>query len=175
VARLTRACRYDLLLEAVAQLGDSGRHIEICLIGTGPEEADLRRQAERLGVDLVLPGAVYDERLLGEQIFAADLTVCPGKIGLSAIHSLSYGTPVVTHGDLDSQMPEVEAIAPGVNGTLFERGDTAALAAAIRSWMIEPTEREAVRDRCIEVVEERYNPIKQAELIDATVSAVCAR
>ena len=40
----------------------------------------------------------------------SDLTVSPGNIGLTAIHSLSYGTPVCSHSNFNNQMPESEAI-----------------------------------------------------------------
>ena len=42
--------------------------------------------------------------------------VSPGNVGLTAIHSLSYGTPVLTHNNFNNQMPEVESIQPGFNG-----------------------------------------------------------
>ena len=44
-------------------------------------------------------GACYDESKLGELIFNADLCVSPGNVGLTAVHSMGYGTPVITHNN----------------------------------------------------------------------------
>ena len=42
-----------------------------------------------------------------------DITVSPDKVGLTAIHSMAYGRPVITHDNMDRQGPEVEAVIPG--------------------------------------------------------------
>ena len=41
----------------------------------------------------------------------------PGDIGLSAIHAITYFTPVITHGNADNHKPEFEALKK--NLTLF--------------------------------------------------------
>ena len=41
-------------------------------------------------------GAVFDESN-SELIYHSDLCVSPGNVGLTAIHSLTYGVPVATH------------------------------------------------------------------------------
>ena len=45
------------------------------------------------------------------------------NVGLTAIHSLSFGTPVLTHNNFDNQMPEVQAINEGENGGFFIEND----------------------------------------------------
>ena len=50
------------------------------------------------------------------------------KNRILAIHALAYGTPVITHDDLDRQMPEVEVISEGLTGAFFKHGDVADLA-----------------------------------------------
>ncbi len=170
-ARLTPLCRFDLLLEAAAHLKAQGIETLVVLIGDGPERAKLEAQARDLGVATLFPGAIYDEAVLGAWIFASDVTASPGKVGLSAIHSLMYGTPVVTHGDMDRQMPEAEAIIAGVTGGFFEHGDAEALADALQHWR--GADGPALHARCRDVIASRYNPQTQAEIIDSVVSEVC--
>ncbi|MES2834790.1 MAG: glycosyltransferase [Pseudomonadota bacterium] len=171
-ARLTPLCRFDLLLDAAAILKARGRAVHIALVGDGPSRAPLEEQAERLGLDVQFTGAIYDEQALSRLLYAADVTVSPGKIGLTAMHSLSYGTPVVTHGDLDNQMPEVEAVTEAVTGAFFQEGDAEDLARAIGDVLDWPTPRSAVRDACRDVIRNRYTPDVQVRLIDAALDAV---
>ena len=57
-----------------------------------------------------------------------------GNIGLTAIHSLSFGTPVASHDNFENQMPEVEAIIDGENGFLFEENNSNDLIDKIEQW-----------------------------------------
>lgn len=168
-ARVTALCRFDLLLEAAHRLGEAGRPVNVLLVGDGPEKAALEAHAARLGVALHLYGACYDEAMIGQLIYHADLTVSPGKIGLTAMHSLMYGTPAITHGDLDAQMPEVEAIYPGRTGLLFTRDDAQALADAIAAWLDDNRDRAAVRAEARAVIHAKWNPETQARIIEEAV------
>lgn len=165
-ARLTRLCRFDLLIESAALLKSEGFSLTLVLVGDGPEKPNLERQANALGVTIRFMGAVYDEERIGRLIFAADVTVSPGKVGLTAMHSLMYGTPVITHDDRNAQMPEVEAIRPGYNGAFFRRDDPRDLATVIKTWIEGAADRNSIRRRCQKVIEERYNPVTQRRLIE---------
>lgn len=171
VGRLIEPCRFDLLLRAVAAISSGSGDVEIAIIGDGPARVALERLAGALGVRAAFAGAAYDEAVLGEQIFASDVSVYPGKAGLSCIHSMMYGVPVITHGDLDRQMPEVEAVVPGETGALFAHGDADDLARVLRQWMA-GWDRTGVSRRCREMIETRYNPAAQALAIDAAITRV---
>ncbi|HTM78640.1 MAG TPA: glycosyltransferase, partial [Devosia sp.] len=171
-ARLTLLCQFDLLLNAAAQLRQAGQAYHIALVGDGPERVPLEQLASDLCLDIRFHGAVYDEAKLARMFAASDLTVSPGKVGLTAIHSLSYGVPVITHGDLDAQMPEVEAIEPGITGDFFERNNVDSLAAAIEDWFVVGRDPASVRAACHKVIEAKFNPLTQTRLIDKAVSDV---
>ncbi len=68
-----------------------------------------------------LYGACYDEEIIGELIFNAQLCVSPGNVGLTAMHSLVYGTPVITHNNFSNQSPEFEAIIDGKTGSFSKK------------------------------------------------------
>jgi glycosyltransferase involved in cell wall biosynthesis len=168
-ARLTDLCRFDLLFDAAAKLAQQGHPINILLVGDGPERRALEKLARDLGINAHFLGACYDEDMLANLLYHADLTVSPGKIGLTVIHSLTYGTPAITHGNLDQQMPEVEAIEPGITGLLFEQNNVADLALKVEDWLASGRDRAEVRRECQRVVAEKWTPSKQRELIDASI------
>lgn len=174
-ARLTAKCRLDLLLDAAALLAKRELPVNVLLVGEGPAQAALREQARRLAIAVHFAGACYDEETTGQFIYHADLTVSPGKIGLTAIHSLMYGTPAITHGDFNAQMPEVEAIEDGVTGAFFRRGDAASLAAAIERWLRTAPPRLHVRAAARAAVRARWSPEVQARVIERAVLEVTGR
>lgn len=171
-ARLTKLCRFDLLIESVRILKLKGFNCNVLLVGDGPEKKALVDQAHQNGVDVVFYGACYDEAILGSFLYFSDVTVSPGKVGLTAIHSLSYGTPVITHGDFDDQMPEVESIQPGVSGDFFVKGDAEDLADKIRRWLGSHDDRAGVRSLCLQVIHEKWNPHNQVLEIERTIDRV---
>lgn len=165
-ARLTRRCRFDLLIEAQARLAREGHRINVLLIGDGPEKSALEAQAGRLKVPVTFLGACYDEETLAGWTKAAHVTVSPGKVGLTAIHSLAYGTPVITHSDPETQGPEWEAIQPGRSGDFFRPGDAADMARVLRHWTSGAAPSDAARESCAEIVERCYNPACQRLAIE---------
>jgi glycosyltransferase involved in cell wall biosynthesis len=167
--RLIRIRRLDLLLDALHALSEAGHPVALVLVGDGPERAALQSQAKRLGLTVHFEGACYDERRIAELICASTVTVAPGKVGLTAMHSMVYGVPVITHGDADDQMPEWEAIVPGVTGGHFSRGDAQSLASAIREWTRSPWPSDAARRSCESMIERFWNPHVQQRLIEHAV------
>jgi glycosyltransferase involved in cell wall biosynthesis len=171
-ARLTAKCRFDLLLQAAARLDARGQPVNVLLIGDGPERAHLEALAHAFGVSAHFMGACHDEAVVGPMIYHADLTVSPGKIGLTAMHSLMYGTPAITHGDFDAQMPEVEAIEPGVTGAFFRRDDADDLAATIAHWLDHAPPRAQVRAAARAAIHAKWTPQVQARIIEQAVLEV---
>ncbi len=167
--RLIAIRRLDQLIDALALLKTRGVDANLILVGDGPERAKLEAQAAALGVRAHFEGACYDERRIAELVMAANVTVAPGKVGLTAMHSMIYGVPVVSHDDADDQMPEWEAIVPGRNGSLFRKNDVASLAEAIQSWLATPFPTEATRAACHEVINRFWNPDYQRRAIERAV------
>ena len=170
-ARITPLCRFDLLFEAAAILQRRGTPLNVLLVGDGPERSALEAMAAELNLPVCFYGACYDEDVTGQLLYHADLTVSPGKIGLTAMHTLMYGTPAITHDDLDEQMPEVEALNDGVTGALFRRNDADSLADTIGNWLAAGRDRATVRAACRAAVHDRWNPHVQAKIIEQAVIA----
>lgn len=167
-ARLTRIKRFDVLVRALG-LVNRTRRVNLLLVGDGPEHESLARLAQQEGVHAVFEGACYDERRLARLFSIANATVSPGNVGLTCMHSLAYGVPVITHDDPEEQMPEWEAITAGETGALFAKGSIESLAAAIEQWTRTPLVPPHTRQRCIESIRTRYHPAVQRQLIDTAV------
>jgi glycosyltransferase involved in cell wall biosynthesis len=152
ISRLTAVRRLDMLLNAVARLRESGTVANVLLIGEGPERQTLQSLAEKLLVPVAFEGACYDEARICELMAATNVVVAPGKVGLTAMHSMAYGIPVVTHDDYENQMPEFEAVLPGRTGSLFRLGDTDSLASAIKPWLLSRYVDPGVSETCKSIV-----------------------
>lgn len=167
VARLIQSCRFDLLIDALEILKkDYDKKPEVIIIGEGPEYDFLMSYAKQKNVDsqITFMGACYDENVLSRVIYAADVTVSPGKVGLLAMHSLNYGTPVITHNNFEFQMPEYEAITDNVTGSFFEYNNSESLAKEILVWTKRVKGEETIK-ACHDVIDRLYNPRTQSKII----------
>ena len=110
-------------------------------------------------------GPCYDEKENAQLIYDANMCVAPGNIGLTAIHSLSFGTPALTHDSFEYQMPEYEAIIDGKTGTFFKKDDVNSMADAIQNWIENNTDRDKTRHACYEEIDARWNPEFQMKVL----------
>lgn len=171
IGRLTLYKKLLMIIEAASILKDRGFQCNILFVGSGPESEGLLKLAKQLKLDdnLCLYGDCYQEDQIGLLIGAADICVAPGEVGLTCMHSLVYGTPVVTHDDPDFQKPEYEAINPGYNGAFFIKDDIEDLASTIEQWLAEKKDGKIIASQCYEVIDQYYNPHYQVKVVEAAV------
>jgi glycosyltransferase involved in cell wall biosynthesis len=176
VIRLLAGRRLDMVIDAVAKLRATGHAVNALFVGDGPAREELEAQVNRLGVgdSAKFFGPCYDDAVLARINRMAVATVCPGPIGLTAVQSLAYGTPVITNDDYANQMPEFETIVDDVTGTFFRAGDVDALANAIRRWTAQPWLDDATRQKCRWIIERIWNLPMQARVIERAFAGVSA-
>lgn len=170
VGRLTKVKQLDMALKALKKCKDSGYDYNFTFIGDGEVKGELMALTEELGLDdrVWFYGACYDEGELGRMIYNADLCVSPGNVGLTAMHSMVFGTPVITHNDFPHQMPEFEAIHEGVTGIFFEYGKVESLIDCIIKWVkAHQDQREEVRQSCYHEIDTQWTPQFQLEVLKA--------
>jgi len=167
--RLVKMRRLDLLLESLSQLKAKGINTNLLLVGDGPERQNLEILSHRLNLQVFFYGECYSEEILSKLISCANITVAPGKVGLSVTHSLAYGVPVISHSDPNDQGPEWEAIEEGVTGGLFIKNNINDLARAIEQYVVSPMVPEIVRKKCYEVIDRFYNPDYQMKVIESAL------
>jgi glycosyltransferase involved in cell wall biosynthesis len=120
VAALAPYKRLDLVLEAYR---GTGRPVTI--VGSGPEEASLRRQAP---AEVTFAGRVSDERLR-ELYRTCRALVMPGveDFGIAPLEAMACGRPAVVYGEGGG----LESVIPGRTGLVFSEPSAASLRAAI--------------------------------------------
>lgn len=171
IGRLTSIKKLEILTQAVNEINADALRVNLLIIGDGTERNKLEK-LENKGISenwIHFTGACYDDIEIGKYLFASDLCVSPGNIGLTAIHSLSFGTPVCTHSNLNNQMPEAEAISDGYNGLYFEENNIPDLIEKIEKWLANNKIRELVRQRCFEIIDDLYNPNYQISVFDRLI------
>lgn len=164
IGRLTKVKKLDQLIKATTILNKKSRY-NLLIIGDGEMRDELEDQAKELVLskNCIFYGECYNEKELSKLIFNADLTVSPGNIGLTAIHSLSFGTPVCSHSNYNNQMPEVESIINGVNGFLFEEDNIDSMVTEISKWFETKTPINKIKIR--DLIDKKYNPEFQEKII----------
>jgi glycosyltransferase involved in cell wall biosynthesis len=168
IGRLTKVKRLDILIKALHYLNKNGKRYNLILVGDGTFREDLEKLAETLNETVYFYGACYDEKKISKLIANADLCISPGNVGLTSIHSMSYGTPVCTHNDFKNQMPEFEAIIEGKTGCFFDI-EKNNLTETISNWFKNSTNREIIRKNCYQMVDDYYNPYIQTKIMDTAI------
>lgn len=161
VGRLDPVKKLDMILRAIKLSEEKGNNYNITYIGGGQEKQKLEEIAKEADLEsrVWFYGPCYDEKILGNLIYNADLCVAPGNIGLTAMHTLVFGTPAMTHNCFKWQMPEFESIIPGVTGDFFEMDNVESLSRAIDKWFLEKGDkREIVREACMKEIDENWTP-----------------
>lgn len=160
IGRVQKVKKIPLLLQAIKHL--KNRNIDVNLAIVGPTVNDFSTENTILELELQdrvwVYGACYEEATSAELIYNAYACVSPGNVGLTAIHSLSYGTPVITNNNFGIQMPEFEAVENGVTGSFFQDGNVADLAEKINQWtQIDEQERRHVRQLARKQIVEQWS------------------
>jgi glycosyltransferase involved in cell wall biosynthesis len=161
LGRLHPAKGYDVALAAAALLKDLPFRWDI--VSEGPEGAALRRRADELGLESCVRFAGFQPDTK-PYFAAADLFVLSSRVEgtpLALLEAMAAGLPIVA---TRCGRGVEDALLDGSAGMLVPPEDPAALAAAIRSLLAEPTRRQdlgaAARRRSLdfapEVIAERY-------------------
>jgi len=163
--RLTPVKKLDILFKAQRLLLDRGISVNVFVVGEGIEKTVLEKSVDylRLNNHVSFYGPCYDEILIAEFFYNANVCVSPGNVGLTGIHAMSYGCPVISHNDFPAQMPEFEVIVNGVTGLFFKKDCVSDLAEKIAEIL---TLNEAnLRTSCFKIIDEKYNTRYQIELL----------
>jgi glycosyltransferase involved in cell wall biosynthesis len=168
IGRIQPKKKLHLLIEALRDArSNNARLFNIMIIGDGSDFERMKALVieSELQQYIWFYGACYDESVNADFIFNSDVCVSPGEIGLTGIHCLMYGTPVITHDKFSDQMPEFEAVVAGKTGDFFEHGSVGSLHQRIQDWFhLYPRKTDAVIMNCFDMVDTRYNPLLQLRI-----------
>ena len=168
IGRLTPQKKIHILLEVLEKMKDSN-NFNILIIGDGSEREKLLELITKLNIEdnICLYGSCYNEQEISQLITCIDVLISPGEVGLSAVHSMTFGTPVLTHNRFDLQMPEFEAISPGLTGDFFDYSNPVdSLCQILPKWLNKSDKR---IDDCKKVISDKFNPQVQLSIFNNIV------
>lgn len=168
--RLQPVKRLPWLLEALHLVAHQGKTVHLVLVGDGSERRKLESLAAELGLTGLVHflGAIYDESRLGLILSASDLAVVPSGAGLSIMHALAYGTPVLLHDKVEEHFPEWEAVKEGQTGWFYREDDLADCADKIIDALFPSPKKPGMRMACRAMINSRYNTAAHAsQFVDA--------
>lgn len=130
VGRLVKWKRVDLLIDAFKDIKNNFKDAQLVVIGTGPEEVNLQKQAEDLNLidSIKFVGAVYDPKILGRYLHASAVYVLAGMGGLSINEAMCFEKPIVCSV---CDGTEKKLVRDGFNGKYFRLNDKSDLAEKI--------------------------------------------
>jgi glycosyltransferase involved in cell wall biosynthesis len=174
VGRIQKVKRLDMLIESMVILKNKyKKSLNLVIVGKESEDTDINEliKINKLSDNVWIYGPSYDEKELGSIFYNSNLCVSPGNVGLTAIHSLTYGCPLITHDNFKNQMPEFEVITPGVTGDFFEEKNIDDLAFKINTWLeLHPNNDDTIRNECYKVIDDKYNPHYQIQLLKSLLT-----
>ncbi len=171
--RIQKWKKLDLVLRCISQFKSEGVIVNAVFLGKDVENVALDKMAENLGItdQIWLYGPCYNEQIIGEMFYNADVCLSPGNVGLTAIHSLTFGCPVLTHDDFKHQGPEFEAIRAGQTGDFFKKGDVADMKTKIAFWINKDEEsRNKTRIKAFNEIDRKWNIYYQLGIIEKVVN-----
>lgn len=174
IGRIQKNKQIDMIIESMVILKNKyNMDVNFIIVGQEIEDtgiAELVRKND-LNDKVWFYGPCYVEEKLAEIFYNSNLCVSPGNVGLTAIHSLTYGCPVITHNFFPNQGPEFEAITKGVTGDFFKKNSVDDLADKINNWLIcFPENDDKKRNDCYEIIDEKYNPHFQISLLKSLLT-----
>lgn len=169
----TRPCtNLELLLQALQGLIAADARYLAVVIGDGEDMPRLRSLARTLKVDAQVRwlGAQYEETQIAPWFLSSLCFVYPGPIGLSLLHAMGYGLPVITHDDRRRHNPEIAALRHGWNGLEFRAGDADDLARRIEAIAGDPAVRSAMAINALRTAVSEFSIENMAERFCAAVA-----
>jgi len=172
IGRIQKSKKLDLLVEALLKLKNQNIMCNLCIIGPNIDnDNDIAELVEklRLNKQVWFYGPSYDEKEIANLLFNSEVCVSPGLIGLTAIHALTYGIPVITSNLFANHGPEFEAIIEGKTGDFFKNGDVDDLCDKICSWInLNKVNRDRVRQMAFQTIDDKYTPFYQLNVLKKT-------
>ena len=171
VGRILFSKKLNLLIEALQMLHENGKKTNLVIVGPEIDDKSIPDLVNKLELEefVWFYGPCYEEKVLAELFYNANINVTPGDIGLSAIHSLTYGCPVITHNNFHKHGPEFEIIEDEKTGSFFEENNVNDLVDKIKLWIdINEEDKEKTKNYAFKLVKDKWNPINQLEIFNNT-------
>jgi len=149
VGRLAELKRVDIILQAWEQILKTHPHARFCIVGDGPLEQKLQRQAEQLGIADAVDFTGYTENVADYMKKSKIIIIasrCEG-FPLVLVEAMCCGlVPICTPV---GSIPDI--ITDGHNGLFFPLNDVSALTENIRNLLKNPELYQQLRNNVLEL------------------------
>ena len=172
--RIQKSKQIDMIIDSIERMNNEDFKVNFVIVGKDVEQTGLSEYVNKkhLQEQVWFYGACYDDAILGELFYNATVCVSPGNVGLTAIHALSFGCPVVTHNNFAYQGPEFEAIIPNYTGDYFQQGNIEDLTNKIRKWAQRNNiERAQTRQIAFKEIERKWDIHQQIKTLQTIITA----
>jgi len=156
------------LLEAVGRLHLPGSEIRLRLIGWGPESDALKQRSRALGIESICSFDPATGRV-EDVLQSVDIFVLPSRsesLSNSLMEAMACGCAVIA----SRVGGNPELVEHGQSGLLFDTGDSAGLAAMLRSVIEDPLLRERLGRNAAESVRRRFSVTHSVEVMQRIYS-----
>jgi glycosyltransferase involved in cell wall biosynthesis len=153
VGRLVKWKRVDLLIDITTKLIPN---IELLVVGTGPEEVNLKQQVEQLNLQnhVRFVGGIYEMEVLGQYLKESSIYVLAGMGGLSINEAMCFGLPVVCSV---ADGTEKKLVRENINGHYFENGNSENLSTIIDTMFSDLDKTKCMGKESERIIKEEIN------------------
>lgn len=137
IGRLLAEKEPEKLIECFKIVSEKINSIKLHIVGDGPLYNRLNYISK--GLNVKFWRSITDDIKTGELLFASDLMIIPGYLGLSIVQSFCFDTPVISQKkgiDGPFHSPEIEYIVHGKTGFLVEYGSNDKMVETIINYLL---------------------------------------
>ena len=152
------------------------RYIPIGLhfVGSGKIEKSLVEYSKRKEIqnNIFFHGEVYDDEETGHLLFASDMMIMPGCVGLSVNHAFCFDCPVITFESknlIPAHGPEIEYIIDGQTGFIAKHRNIEDMAETIFKYLNDHSLREKMKIQIRNMIE---NICPVEKLVAGVINAI---
>ncbi|MDY7009656.1 MAG: glycosyltransferase family 4 protein [Planctomycetota bacterium] len=157
---------FDSVLEVFARLQKSRQDCVFFIVGNGPDEARLRRMAEKLGLT---PNLTFVDRQSPDELKgilrAADIFISPvpsNRLDIELLSAMAAGVPVIAAG-----AKVCDFVIPDETALTYRPGSASELADKLAFLMNDHYAAERLAEKALEYLRANHSPAKMAgQLID---------
>jgi glycosyltransferase involved in cell wall biosynthesis len=144
VGRMHPSKGHDILLRAVKEVTRARPDVTLCMIGDGPQRAELEALADKLGLRnrVIFTGSASEDQIIEELRRADIFALASHAEPLGVVFMEAMSMAVATIGTAAGGVNEI--ITDGSDGLLVPPGDVAAMASAIRTLLDNTSRRRAL-------------------------------
>ena len=161
--RLEPVKNHKLFLDAASDVLQKRSDVTFLIVGTGSQEAELRKQTKELGIEnnVIFTGFLSD---ITEVMNVIDINILTSKkeaLSLSLIEGMSINIPAVATASGGPQ----EVIEDGISGIIVDNNNPQELSNALIRLIENPKEREQMGNAGEKIVSDKFSIQKMAKTL----------